>query len=165
MSAIEDEQAQAIWSSLDETRRAIARSVLETIAQAHTPPGDAFGYVLGIRIEEIQADGCVVSLDIKPHMLNPHGIAQGGVTYSLADYACGMAAFVRLGSANMVTQDMLLRYHGPARLGRVTARAQVLYKGTRTLTVTSVVQQNETLIASASATFAILTAQEVTALA
>lgn len=165
MSANEIERAQAILSGLDEARQVIAGSVLATIAEAHTTPGDAFGHVLGIRIEALQVDDCVVSLDVRPHMLNPHGIAQGGVTYSLADYACGVAAFVRLGSANLVTQDMHLRYHGPARLGRLTARAQVLHKGTRTLTVTAVVQQNNTLIASASATFAILSVEEVMALA
>ncbi len=156
--------AQAILADLSEARVAMAHSVLETIAETRTVAGDAFGHVLGIVVEQAQADESRVSLEIKPHMLNPHGIAQGGVTYALADYAGGVAVFARLGSPNMVTQDMHLRYHGPARIGRITARAHVTYQGTRTITTYCSVHQNDTLIASATATFAILNPQEVAAL-
>ncbi len=156
--------SHALLDTLSSTTAAVAHSVLETIAHGRAWPGDAFGHILGVVIEQAEAGSSLISLEVKPHLLNPHGIAHGGVTYALADYACGVAAYTRLGSLNLVTQDMHLRYHGPARPGSLQARAQAIYKGTRTITTQCQVMQQDTLIASASATFAILSDEERQAL-
>lgn len=164
MTSVTRSASHALLETLPPAAVAIAHSVLETIAHSHALPGDAFGHILGLEIEAAEGGRGVVSLEVKPHLLNPHGIAQGGVTYALADYACGLAAYTRLGVMNLVTQDMHLRYHGPARPGRLEARAEVVYTGTRTITTHCQVTQAAVLIASATATFAILTDAERQAL-
>ena len=69
-----------------------------------------------------------------------------------------------LGERRLVTQDMQIRYHGPARAGILTAHAETVHKGSRTLTTQCRITQNDILIASVTGTFAILSADELNAL-
>jgi acyl-CoA thioesterase len=108
---------------------------------------------------------CVASLEVNSHLLNPLGIAHGGVAFSLAASASGAAAVSVLGQPRIVTQDMQIRYHGPARPGRITAEASVLHHGTRTISTQCLITQEEILLASVTATFAILSDQELELLA
>jgi len=82
----------------------------------------------------------------------------------LADSACGGAALSALGEPRILTQDMQIRYHGPARLGTIVASAEVVHQGQRTITVQCRVNQAGILIASVTATFAILSPAEMTAM-
>lgn len=108
------------------------------------------------------ADGqCTTSLEVKEHLLNPLGIAHGGVTFSLADSACGGAALSTLGAPRIVTQDLQIRYHGPVRPGELIAQAEVVHFGTRTITTQCRVTQKGILVATVSATFAILNEDEM----
>jgi acyl-CoA thioesterase len=138
----------------------IALTALRTLSDSPSHAG-AFSQLIGIIFEEVGDGRCVASLEIKQHLLNPHGIAHGGVTYSLADSACGGAAVSALGAQRVVTQDMQIRYHGPARPGTIVAVAEVLHLGKRTITTSCLVTQNDIRIASITGTFAILNEQEV----
>jgi acyl-CoA thioesterase len=120
--------------------------------------------MLGMQFHEMADGRCTASLEVKEHLLNPLGIAHGGVAFSLADSACGGATLSALGSARMVTQDMQIRYHGPARPGKIVAQAKVIHHGQRTVTTQCLVTQNSLLIASCTATFAILSDQEAATL-
>jgi acyl-CoA thioesterase len=138
----------------------IALSALRSIddSQSHAGP---FSQLLGITFHAFGEGRCKASLDIRHHLLNPLGIAHGGVAFSLADSASGGAAVSALGEPRIVTQDMQIRYHGPARLGIIVAEAEVLHHGQRTLTTICRVSQDEILIASVTATFAILSEEEL----
>jgi acyl-CoA thioesterase len=138
----------------------VAFSALRTISETESP-GGAFARVLGIQFSEFANGRCTASLEVRHHLLNPHQIAHGGVTYALADFACGGAVLSALGAPRLVTQDMQIRYHGPARAGLITAQAMVIHHGRRTLTAECRVRQNGVLVASATATFAILNENEV----
>jgi uncharacterized protein (TIGR00369 family) len=138
----------------------VVSSALRTISETQSP-GGAFAQVLGIQFSDFADGRCTASLEVRPHLLNPHQIAHGGVTYALADFACGGAVLSALGAPRMVTQDMQIRYHGPARMGLVTAQAMVIHHGRRTLTAECRVTQNGVLVASATATFAILNESEL----
>jgi acyl-CoA thioesterase len=137
-----------------------AQSALRTIGETGDGAG-AFAQLLGMRFEKIDGGCCTVSLQVRQHLLNPHGIAHGGVTYSLADSACAGAAQSSLGEPRILTQDMQIRYHGPARLGLIVASAEVIHHGQRTISVRCIVEQIESLIASGTATFAILSPEEI----
>lgn len=141
----------------------LALSALRTIADG---PGHAgsFAQLLGINFERLGDGRCTASLEVKQHLLNPHGIAHGGVTFSLADSACGGAALSAVGEPRFLTQDMQIRYHGPARPGRIAAEAEVIHHGQRTITTQCQVEQAGILIATVTATFAILTPVEMTAM-
>ena len=68
-----------------------------------------------------------------------------------------MSAF---GAPGIVTQDMQIRYHGPVQPGIITAQAEVIHLGTRTIVTQCYISQEELLIASVTATFAILSDEE-----
>lgn len=138
----------------------LAQSALQTITDS-TDRAGSFAQLLGIKFEEMVEGRCIASLQVKQHLLNPHGIGHGGVTFALADSACGGAALSALGEPRILTQDMQIRYHGPARPGAIVAKATVIHHGQRTITIQCTVTQNDTLIASVTATFAKLATTEL----
>jgi uncharacterized protein (TIGR00369 family) len=153
-------QHHLLLDTLAPDTAAVALSALRTISESDSP-GGTFAQVLGIHFSEFAGGRCTASLEVRHHLLNPHGIAHGGVTYALADFACGGAVLSALGAPRMVTQDMHVRYHGPARPGVVMAQAAVVHHGRRTVTADCRVSQNGVLIATATATFAILSDGEL----
>lgn len=158
------QQAHQLVDQLQDGAGHIAVSVLQTLNQAAQPFAGTFTQVLGIRFTAYGEGRCSATLEVQPHLLNPLGIAHGGVAFSLADSACGGAALSALGERRLVTQDMQIRYHGPARAGILTAHAETIHKGSRTLTTQCRVTQNDVLIASVTGTFAILSPEELHAL-
>jgi uncharacterized protein (TIGR00369 family) len=140
----------------------IALSALRTLDESQQSPAGPFARLIGINYTEFGDGKCSATLDIRQHLLNPLGIAHGGVTFSLADSTCGGAALSALGKPGLVTQDLQIRYHGPARMGQIVAQAEVVYLGTRTITVQCTITQEKLLIASVTGTFAILSDKEIT---
>ncbi len=138
----------------------IALSALRTINESQSPVGP-FGRLLGIKFDEVGEGRSTATLEVKQHLLNILGIAHGGVTFSLADSASGAAAMSAFGAPGIVTQDMQIRYHGPVKPGIVTAQAEVIHFGTRTIVTQCYIRQEDLLIASVTATFAILSDEEV----
>jgi len=53
---------------------------------------DSFSRWLGITVDEIGPGRCVVSLTVRPEMLNGFGLCHGGITFSLADSALAFAS-------------------------------------------------------------------------
>lgn len=153
-------QAHVVVDSLSFQEGTIALSALRTIGDSSSHTG-AFSQLLGMKFHNLADGRCTASLDVKEHLLNPLGIAHGGVTFSLADSACGGAALSALGAPRIVTQDMQIRYHGPVHPGEIIARAEVVHLGNRTITTQCRVMQKEILVASVSATFAILDENEM----
>jgi uncharacterized protein (TIGR00369 family) len=152
-------QSHLIIDSLTFEEGLIALSALRTINDNQNPAG-SFARLLGITFHTMAGGKCTASLQVRQHLLNPLGIAHGGVTFSLADSTCGCAALSALGAPTFVTQDLQIRYHGPARLGQIVAEAEVIHLGKRTITTQCRVTQEATLIASVTATFAILSEAE-----
>lgn len=159
---IEDILAQShlLVDSMTFEQGSIALSALRTLdeSQSHAGP---FSRLIGINYLTFGDGKCTATLQVRQHLLNPLGIAHGGVTFALADSTCGGAALSALGSPGLVTQDLQIRYHGPARMGEILAEAEVIHKGKRTITVNCQITQNNTLIASVTGTFAILSDSEV----
>ena len=153
-------QSHTLVDALNFEEGTVALSALRTIDQSQSHAGP-FTKLIGVTFREIGQGKCKAELQVKHHLLNPHGIAHGGVAFSLADSTSGGAALSALGEPRIVTQDMQIRYHGPARQGLITADAEVLHHGQRTITTLCRVSQEGILIASVTATFAILSDQEL----
>lgn len=153
-------QSHTLVDSLNYDQGTVALSALRTIYDSPANAGP-FARILGISFKEMEDGNCSAVLEVSQHMLNPHGIAHGGVAFSLADSTCGGAAVSSLGSPMIVTQDMLIRYHGPVRPGLLSAKASVVHHGQRTITTECKVFQSEVLLASVTATFAILSDDEL----
>ncbi|HSG15248.1 MAG TPA: PaaI family thioesterase [Anaerolineae bacterium] len=156
-------QTHTLVDALTFDQGVLALSALRTIGDT-SPRAGEFAQLLGMSFDEMADGRCTAFLQVKQHLLNPHGIAHGGVAFSLADSACGGAALSAVGEARILTQDMQIRYHGPARLGKILAHAEVIHHGQRTITVQCRIAQSEVLIASATATFAILSPAELSAM-
>jgi uncharacterized protein (TIGR00369 family) len=152
-------QSHLIVDSLTFEDGVIALSALRTINESQSPVG-SFGRLLGIKFDEVGQGSSKASLEVKQHLLNILGIAHGGVTFSLADSTCGAAAMSAFGAPGIVTQDMQIRYHGPVKPGIINAQADVIHLGTRTIVTQCYISQEDLLIASVTATFAILSEEE-----
>lgn len=53
---------------------------------------DVYSQWLGIKITKIAKGTCSIKMQVRPEMLNGHGTAHGGITYSFADSALGFAS-------------------------------------------------------------------------
>lgn len=159
---IEDINAQShlLVDTLTYEEGSIALSALQALDENKTH-GGPFSRLVGIKYLTVGDGKCKASLQVRQHLLNPLGIAHGGVTFTLADSACGGAALSAMGAPVFVTQDLQIRYHGPARMGEIIADAEVVHLGKRTITVQCRITQDDTLIASATGTFAILSENEL----
>jgi acyl-CoA thioesterase len=153
-------RSHQVLDTLSDEDGHIGLSALQTL-RASQPHAGPFARLIGINFQELSAGQCTATLIITHHLLNPFGIAHGGIAFALADSVCGGAAVSVLDRPRVVTQDMQIRYHGPARPGKIVARAEVIHHGQRTITTQCKVHQGELMIASATATFAILSDSEI----
>ena len=86
---------------------------------------DIFAVNLGIRIDDIGEGRAAASLEISGQMLNGARVANGGVTFTLADYALAIAANT-LGENISLTSNVNINYCGAVRQGdMLTAEASV----------------------------------------
>jgi uncharacterized protein (TIGR00369 family) len=138
----------------------LATAALQTLSENQNSALGGFTRLLGLHFGLTPEGLHEATLEVRPHLLNQLGIAHGGVPFSLVDTVCGWAALMRLGEGGrVVTQDLHYRYHGPAKLGTIRATAELIHHGTRTMVLQGRVYQEDVLIGSATATFAILTTQ------
>ena len=90
----------------------------------------------GIRFDEVREEGCVVSCELRPELLNPSGIAHGGLIATLTDVAAGLMALHADGWVhNIVTQSCNIHYLRPGIGDRLRAESRVIRKGRRVCVV------------------------------
>lgn len=115
-----------------------------------------FNDLLGIEVVQLQRDGCVMQLHIRPDLHNSlEGVVHGGVTNTLADVAMGHAAVPPVdGVQQCVTVESKINYLSPAIGELLVAESRVLKRG-RNLIVTDVrITCDGKLVAVASGTYA-----------
>ena len=113
---------------------------------------DRFATHLGAVIEEIQPGYSRVSLTITPEMLNFHGIAHGGVVFSLGDMAFAAASNSHGQSA--VALNVNISFLKATQVGdQLVAEAKELKAGGRTALYDIIVteQQSGELVAKSQA--------------
>ena len=153
-------QSHLLVDTLQFDAGSVALSVLRSISDSLGNSGP-FGRLLDIRFGDVTPGHCSATMEVKHHLLNPLGIAHGGATFSFGDTISGCAALTALGEPRIVTQDMQIRYHAAVRPGTLHADANVIHKGQRTVTTQCSIFQNEILVATLTATFAILSDAEL----
>lgn len=123
---------------------------------AKTPrPDEGYGKLLGITIERGEARARS-SIQVRPELLNPHGVLHGGVMYSLADQAMGAAVYSLLEEAeSCATIEIKIVYIAPVAEGQVECEARVVNKGRRVAVLEADVQNGGRMVAKALGTFAI----------
>ncbi len=116
---------------------------------AHNP----FMQLLGVKPREMERDRMVFALTLTDELLNPYGIAHGGVLFSLADNTAGMAA--RGDGRSYVTLSSNFNFLRPGQAGdTITAQATVNHRGSTICHVDIVVQDSQGgLLASGNSVF------------
>lgn len=90
----------------------------------------------GLEFDEIGKERCVISCPMRPELLNPAGIAHGGLIATLTDVAAGSMALAADGNTrSIVTQSCSIHYLSPGTGDRLRAEAKVLRKGNRVCVV------------------------------
>ena len=72
---------------------------------------------LGMTIDDVTPGGAVLSMSVRPDMLNGHGICHGGFIFTLADSAFAFACNSR--NQSTVAQHNIISYLAPGKEGDV----------------------------------------------
>lgn len=97
---------------------------------AHMLAHDAATKGIGARIETVGTGHAVLSMSVRPDMLNGHGICHGGYIFMLADSAFAFAC--NAGNISTVAQSNEITYLTPGRAGeRLVAEAREMARSGR----------------------------------
>ena len=90
----------------------------------------------GIEFNEVGAEKCVISCRLRPELLNPTGIAHGGLIATLTDVAAGMMALQADGWCHhVVTQSCNIHFLSPGIGSGLSSESRVIRKGKRVCVV------------------------------
>jgi uncharacterized protein (TIGR00369 family) len=91
---------------------------------------------IGATLETIEKGRAVIALPYAPHICQQHGFLHAGVVSTIADSACGYAAYSMMPAGSAVlTIEFKVNLMSPARGERFLAEGRVIRAG-RTITVT-----------------------------
>lgn len=110
---------------------------------------DGFNSTLGLSFEEVGPDRVVVSLEIRPELLQPYGIVHGGVWCSVVETAASVGAATWFGERGRVVgvanHTDFLRAIGD---GRATGTATPVHRGrTQQLWLVEIRDDSDRLVA------------------
>ncbi len=101
---------------------------------------DRFAAANGMRLVELRPGYAKTTLQVEDRHLNNLGIVQGGVVFTLADFAFGVAA--KTGGKAAVAVNAAISFLRPTRTGSLTAEATEVSRSRR-LSVCTVRVTNE----------------------
>jgi uncharacterized protein (TIGR00369 family) len=113
----------------------------------------AFMSTIGAKLDLVEEGKVIISVELKPSMMQQHGFGHAGVTFSIGDSAAGYAALTKMGKhQEVLTSEMKIHLLSPADGKLLKAVGSVLKAGRRLLVVQSdiysVNENNEKLIAT-----------------
>ena len=113
----------------------------------------AFMRTIGAKLESVDEGKVIISVELKPSMMQQHGFGHSGVTFSIGDSAAGYAALTKMGKhQEVLTSEMKIHLISPADGKTLKAVGSVLKAGKRLIVVQSniysVGDKNEKLVAT-----------------
>ncbi len=131
-------------------------SLLEHLRKAHAsfPALMPMGKTMGFRVEQLEAGSAVVTIDADERHANVLGVTHGGLLFTLADTAMGLAHLGLLtdGEAG-ATVEVKINFLRPVWRTRLRAEAHTIqHGGTLSLLECDVWDTDERLVARAMAT-------------
>ena len=85
---------------------------------------------IGAVLSEVTPGGCVIDLPFREELTQQHGFFHGGIIGTLADNACGYAAFTLAPvDASILTVEYKLNFVSPGDGERLIARAEIVRPG------------------------------------
>ena len=98
----------------------------------------AFMKTLGAHLDLVEHGKVIISLRLKPSMMQQHGFGHAGVTFSIGDSAAGYAALTQMGeNQEVLTSEMKIHLLSPADGKILKAVGSVLKTGKRLIVVKS----------------------------
>ena len=112
-----------------------------------------FMKTIGAKLDLVEEGKVIISVKLKPSMMQQHGFGHAGVTFSIGDSAAGYAALTKMGkNQEVLTSEMKIHLMSPADGKMLKAIGSVLKAGRRLLVVQSNIYsgdyKNEKLIAT-----------------
>ena len=113
----------------------------------------AFMKTIGAKLNSVDEGRVVITVELKPSMMQQHGFGHAGVTFSIGDSAAGYAALTKMGkNQEVLTSEMKIHLMSPADGKILKAVGSVLKAGRRLFVVQSNIysgdDKNEKLIAT-----------------
>ena len=119
-----------------------------------------FVQLIGVEIAEVGPDRSLLRLELRPEMLNPHGLVHGGALFTLADNAAGCASSTD--GRTYVTQGGDIHFLHTQASGAVLAEALVKHRGRSTVLVeVTLTGEGGRLLATASFTYFCVDGSEI----
>jgi len=118
------------------------------------PVAEAFGIV-----NKGCSDGhAVYALEVKPGLLNPHGVLHGGAVYTMVDYSMGNATMSLLPAGEIcATIEIKISYLAAVREGALECTTDVIKRGRNVVFLESKIRDAAgRLVAAATGSFAVV---------
>ncbi len=116
--------------------------------------------LMGINAESFNEGSAVLSMDVRPDMLNGAGWLQGGVYVSLIDEAMALCVYTLLNEGERIaTVSETTNFYRGVREGRIIARARVVRRGRKIIFTEGfcfLEGDESNLLAGTTASFAVL---------
>ena len=97
-----------------------------------------FMKTIGAKLDLVEDGKVIISVELKPNMLQQHGFGHAGVTFSIGDSAAGYAALTKMEKdQEVLTSEMKIHLLSPADSKMLKAVGSVLKVGKRLLVVQS----------------------------
>ena len=98
----------------------------------------AFMKTIGAKLDSVEEGKVVISVDLKPSIMQQHGFGHAGVTFSIGDSAAGYAALTKMEEhQEVLTSEMKIHLMSPADGKMLKAVGSVLKAGRRLFVVQS----------------------------
>lgn len=139
-------------SEYDELAPRFKKSLL-TKAKTNSP----FWSLLDMDLIDVKKGWAKIKIPYSPKLANANGVTHGGVIFSAADTAVGIALVGLVDRDNLITTiEMKINYLKPFDSGEIIAEAKIIHKGTQTaIGDVEVRDSNDNLVAKAISTYAI----------
>ena len=112
-----------------------------------------FMKTIGAKLESVDEGKVIISVELKPSIMQQHGLGHAGVTFSIGDSAAGYAALTKMEEhQEVLTSEMKIHLMSPADGKMLKAVGSVLKAGSRLFVVQSNIysgdDKNEKLVAT-----------------
>ena len=110
--------------------------IFDRVAQSFE--SQAFMKTIGAELISVEQGKVIISLKLKPSLMQQHGFGHAGVTFSIGDSAAGYAALTKMEShQEVLTSEMKIQLLSPAHGSVLRAIGSVIKAGRRLLVVKS----------------------------
>ena len=112
-----------------------------------------FMQTIGAKLESVDEGKVIISVELKPNLMQQNGFGHAGVTFAIGDSAAGYAALTKMGKhQEVLTSEMKIHLMSPADGKMLKAVGSVLKAGKRLFVVQSniysVSEKKEKLVAT-----------------